>query len=243
MTDDEKCEFCGEKLDDNVTDYQGKNYHWICYICIDLRDRLASLETGITAMRFADNIERLEKRIKKMENNIGDWYDTRFNNVHEKIKELEDRLNSENKVEQKAPQQFRDKMNTRRMIRDYHPELLNNKLYYLATPYSKNESNKDMDEKGAESYNYLRAVTYTNILISRGFLIFSPVVYTHYLHCEVERDYKFWIQYVDQIMERCDGIILAPNWELSEGCKRELKYFKEKNKQIFYFKDVYGGPK
>lgn len=46
--------------------------------------------------------------------------------------------------------------------------------------------------------------------------------------------YERWMEYDFFIIERCDGVLMLPNWETSSGAKREHELAGSLGKRIFY---------
>lgn len=106
------------------------------------------------------------------------------------------------------------------------------KLYYFAHPYTGNSD----DDKLA---NFMTCILMTNVLLKRGLKIFAPIIYTHPLDFGNDAfDYDFWIEFDKVFMDRCDGLILAPGWKESKGCKIEKEYFEKQNKEILFFSNI-----
>ena len=102
-------------------------------------------------------------------------------------------------------------------------------LWYFAHPYTR----KDADGKyvhEAEVANFHLANMRAGELIRRGINIYSPISHTHPIHAAcpamiAAREHELWYQLdnevIDTIGERWKGIILAPEWETSTGCRNE----------------------
>jgi hypothetical protein len=86
------------------------------------------------------------------------------------------------------------------------------KIYYLAHPYS-----------GDKRDNVKKSIKITNDLLDRGHTIFNPLTHSHPLDKEYKREPKFWYELDLMFLKKCDGIIMAPGWERSKGCRMELK--------------------
>ena len=95
------------------------------------------------------------------------------------------------------------------------------KLYYFSHPYT-----------GNAEENFKLANARSLKLIKSGYYIISPITHSHPLDQLEKHDLKFWMNLDQVIMSHCDGIILAPNWETSKGCRLELRYFIKSDKEI-----------
>ena len=117
---------------------------------------------------------------------------------------------------------------------------LDKKLWYFATPYSRTKEQEllNMSQHEAEKVNYQMALYRTNRLLDMGYRVYTPVVFTHHLHDHKFREYEDWMNLDETIRKRCDGIILSIGWEMSEGCKQELKKFEDERKPVLKYKDL-----
>jgi len=117
-------------------------------------------------------------------------------------------------------------------------------LYYFAHPYTvkdKNGNNLHVGEEANFNLCNIRCVE----LLKRGYNIYSPISMTHPIHIRspeflANEEYKLWIKLDDLVIEKTDfkGIILAPNWEESTGCKNEKNIFGEKGLEILFYGDI-----
>jgi hypothetical protein len=101
-------------------------------------------------------------------------------------------------------------------------------LYYFAHPYSAKT------EEGRTA-NFELACRRSAILLLKGYNIFSPIVHSHpiemanpeLLSWPQEKLWQFWLDIDLAILEFVNftGIILAPLWGTSKGCKKEYEWF------------------
>ena len=102
-------------------------------------------------------------------------------------------------------------------------------FWYLAHPYSSKT-------KEGVIANYELARRRSAKLFLQGYNIFSPIVHSHsiemaspeMLKWPIEKRYKFWLYAIDfSILEYVGftGVILAPGWGKSKGCKVEYEWF------------------
>lgn len=110
------------------------------------------------------------------------------------------------------------------------------KLYYLAHPYSVYKDGKEDIE--AEYVNVKKSIIIANELMNLGYILYIPIVMTHFIHVDKPRPYNYWMEFDLEFMKRCDGIILSEGWEQSKGCCNEKIIFMGMNKEILYANDV-----
>ena len=101
-------------------------------------------------------------------------------------------------------------------------------FWYLAHPYS------SKTEEGVMA-NYELACRRSAKLFLRGYKIFSPIVHSHPIETaspEISKwprgvRWKFWIDIDMFILQYVGftGVILAPGWGKSKGCKKEYEWF------------------
>ena len=103
-------------------------------------------------------------------------------------------------------------------------------LFYFAHPYD------STDNTPAKNYQLCnqRAVK----LIDLGYMIFSPITHSHPLHVIKKHPSEFWMSIDRLIMPMCMGLILAPRWKESRGCKEEYEYFKSIGRMILFYEDL-----
>ena len=101
------------------------------------------------------------------------------------------------------------------------------KLYYLAHPYT-----------GAHEKNVREVNKIANLLIDKGYIIYSPITMSYPLHLLSPREAEFWYQYDIEILARCDGLILAGEWENSKGCIKELEFAEAMNLEIKHINEL-----
>ena len=100
------------------------------------------------------------------------------------------------------------------------------KLYYLASPYSKYP---DGMVAAFEEISRIAAK-----FVEQGYKVFSPIAHSHPLALYGKLDalsYDTWLSLDEVIMQRCDGIIVAKmeGWDTSHGVNWEIDWFR-KNK-------------
>lgn len=101
-------------------------------------------------------------------------------------------------------------------------------FYYLAHPYSA----KTIADRIT---NYELCCKRSAKLLLKGYNIFSPIVHSHSIEMTClemltwteEEKWQFWIALDIAILEHVGftGVILAPGWESSKGCRREYGWF------------------
>jgi len=108
------------------------------------------------------------------------------------------------------------------------------KLYYLAHPYTGDGTVENMED------NYRIANRRTITLMKLGYNIFSPITYTHVMDVENKNifDVIDWLKLDKIFLDRCDGIIMAPGWEDSLGCRLEYEYAIKSNKEILFYEKI-----
>lgn len=106
------------------------------------------------------------------------------------------------------------------------------KLYYFAHPYS-------AGKKKEEIRNFELCSIRSAKLINAGYKIYSPICHTHPIEVAIGgKPWEFWLELDKLFVDRCDGLILAPNWEYSKGCQREIRWFQEQNKEILEYEGI-----
>ena len=121
-------------------------------------------------------------------------------------------------------------------------------IYYFAHPYTCKDKNGISILQGEEA-NFNLACVRSNELLKRGYLIYSPIIHSHSMHIKdpeflKNREYQLWIELDNRTIEltQFKGIILAPSWETSSGCKGEYETFKKKGLEILLYEEVIKEP-
>jgi len=102
------------------------------------------------------------------------------------------------------------------------------KTYYLASPYSHDDPKirKFRGEKAEAAFSYLA---------SQGLVLYSPIASCWRL-TNVPSGFDFWKVLDLEMINRLDALIVLElwGWEDSIGVIAELKYAREKGKEIFF---------
>lgn len=115
------------------------------------------------------------------------------------------------------------------------------KLFYLASPYSKYPAGKDVAWE---------AVT-KNVawLLERGYNVVSPIAHSHLVDAvkehKLEPTEAFWLTYDFKWIEAMGGMIVCmmDNWQNSSGVQKEIKFCREKSIPVYYITPKYGARK
>ena len=119
-------------------------------------------------------------------------------------------------------------------------------IWYLAHPYTCKDSDGKYIWQGEEANFHLCCIR-TAKLIEAGFVVYSPIAHTHPVHAawpnfcggEIhEMWYEFDNVFINLIPFK--GIILAPQWETSSGCRSEKDLFERMHKPIWFYRDIIG---
>ena len=104
------------------------------------------------------------------------------------------------------------------------------KLYYFAHPYTGDEAN-----------NYTLCCEHTNRLLDLGYHVFSPIVHSHPLDLLQSRPGGEWLELDEKILKCCDGLILAPHWGLSDGCRQEFWRALKAGQMVLFYRNIIRG--
>lgn len=104
-------------------------------------------------------------------------------------------------------------------------------LIYLATPYSK--------YPGSLELAFRDAARLTAKLLKEGVSVYSPIAHTHpiAIHGDIDPlDHSIWLKFDEAMMEKADALVVAmmPTWEISYGIGKEIEWFLEHDKPIYY---------
>ena len=117
-------------------------------------------------------------------------------------------------------------------------------LWYLAHPYTC----KDAEGRyvlGGEEANFRLCCVRAARLIEAGWLIYSPIAHTHPIHCAWpgfvgQEAHEMWYTLDNEFIRQIPfaGIILAPGWQMSKGCRHEKELFESLGRQVMYLDEV-----
>ena len=117
-------------------------------------------------------------------------------------------------------------------------------FWYFAHPYTAKDKEGNFVPE-AEDANFALANQRAAELLKRGYNIYSPISHTHPIHraCPEflrNHEHEMWYELDNNLIAQTNfkGIILAPGWETSNGCKNELKLFRKKGLLWILFTDV-----
>ncbi len=104
-------------------------------------------------------------------------------------------------------------------------------LIYLATPYSKYPDGL--------TAAFEVAARFTADLLRAGLKVYSPITHTHpiAIYGNIDPlDHLIWLPFDEVIMEKSDALLVAkiPGWTTSFGIGKEIKWFRERKKPIYY---------
>jgi nucleoside 2-deoxyribosyltransferase len=97
-------------------------------------------------------------------------------------------------------------------------------LIYLASPYSH-------PDPAVRQIRYEVACEAAAYLMRRGLMVFSPIVHSHPIaQYGLPKDYAFWRQYDEALMDACWGIVvlMIDGWRESKGVTAEIEYMSRK---------------
>jgi len=86
------------------------------------------------------------------------------------------------------------------------------------------------------------------MLSLEGYVIYSPIAHTHsiqyatpgFMKQSGPEEHDYWIELDLEFIRRSGftGIIMAPNWEESRGCRGEKDHFDQEGKKVLYYSDI-----
>ena len=120
-------------------------------------------------------------------------------------------------------------------------------VWYFAHPYTcKDEEGNYIS--GGEEANFRLCNIRAAKLIEKGFLIYSPISHTHPIHVAYppfvgQNIHDMWYEFDNANIKQLsfEGIIMAPEWEGSKGCKAELQMFKEMRRKVLFYSTIMAG--
>ena len=117
-------------------------------------------------------------------------------------------------------------------------------LWYFAHPYTCKDASGNYVPAG-EDANFAICNIRAGELMKRGYNIYSPISHTHPIHKATpdflqKHEHDTWYILDNQFIDKTDfeGIILAPGWENSAGCRAELELFRAKKKCAVHYDHI-----
>jgi len=121
---------------------------------------------------------------------------------------------------------------------------MKNGLWYFAHPYTAKDKDGNYVPE-AEEANFQLANYRSGQLLLAGYNIYSPISHTHPIHRSTveflkNHEHKLWYELDLAFIEHTNftGIILAPGWRESKGCRLEKDTFVKAGKRILWYKDI-----
>lgn len=104
-------------------------------------------------------------------------------------------------------------------------------FFYLASPYSH-------ESVQVKQSRYETAMSVTARLLTRDWIIYSPIVHCHELakaH-SLPGDFAFWQRYNNAMLDSAVGLIVLclAGWRESKGVQAEISYILAQHKPIIY---------
>lgn len=113
-------------------------------------------------------------------------------------------------------------------------------LYYFAHPYTVRTKDGRYSLAGEEA-NFRICCYRAACLIRAGWNIYSPIAHSHPIHCAHpdfvgQEVHEMWYRVDDAFIRHANftGIILAPGWGDSSGCRHELDLFRALGRKILF---------
>jgi len=117
-------------------------------------------------------------------------------------------------------------------------------LYYFAHPYTCKDKDGNFVSEGEES-NFQLCNIRAAKLINAGYNVYAPISHTHPIHraCPeflARHEHELWYQLDNEVIDKTnwDGIILAPGWEKSSGCKAEKERIEARELPVLFYLDI-----
>jgi len=125
--------------------------------------------------------------------------------------------------------------------------VLKDGLFYFAHPYSVIRPDGEYVFRGNQA-NFQLCCYRSGMLSLAGYVVYSPIAHTHsiqyatpaFMKQSGPEEHNYWIELDLEFIRRVGftGIIMAPGWEDSRGCKGEKTQFEKDGKKILYYRDI-----
>jgi hypothetical protein len=120
----------------------------------------------------------------------------------------------------------------------------NRGLYYFAHPYTCRDDDGNFIPAGEEA-NFQLANIRAAELFNRGYNLYSPISHTHPIHRASpvflqRHEHELWYQLDNEFIDKThwSGIILAPGWENSAGCRAEKERIEKRGLAVLLYEDI-----
>lgn len=120
----------------------------------------------------------------------------------------------------------------------------NRGLWYFAHPYTCKDKNGNYIPEGEEANFVLCNIRAAELLV-RGYNVYAPISHTHPIHraCPTflaRHEHELWYQLDNEVIDKTawSGIILAPGWETSSGCKAEKERIESMDLPVLLYEDI-----
>ena len=105
---------------------------------------------------------------------------------------------------------------------------MNNKLIFISGPYSANT-------KLATEFNIGVARDAAIWLAEHKIFYFCPHLNSMFFEQWLDTPVSFYYVMDEEILSRCDALLLLPGWENSKGATSEFNFATRANKPLFYY--------
>ena len=117
-------------------------------------------------------------------------------------------------------------------------------MWYFAHPYVCRDKGGNIISEGEEA-NFNICNARSAELLDKGYNIYSPISHTHPIYRAspnmlARQEHELWYQLDNEFIDctKWAGIILAPGWENSSGCKAEKERIEAKGLPSLLYTDI-----
>jgi len=122
----------------------------------------------------------------------------------------------------------------------------NRGLWYFAHPYTCKDKDGNFVPEGEEA-NFHLCCQRAARLMEHGYNLYSPISHTHPIHRAsptflARHEDEMWYHLDNEFIDSTNwtGIILAPGWKTSSGCKAEKERIEAKGGSVRYYGKIVG---
>ncbi len=120
----------------------------------------------------------------------------------------------------------------------------NRGMWYFAHPYTCKDKDGNFVSEGEEA-NFNLCNFRAAELLDHGYNIYAPISHTHPIYRASpnmlsRQEHELWYQLDNEFIDKTDwdGIILAPGWEKSSGCRAEKERIEARGLQVLLYADI-----